>query len=182
MLVIALPLKLTHKFHHTELNKRKYGNLFVSVGGDLQIPDQCVFVFTDKITCNNRHTVLLCLETGIPHTVCGGPLFGLGFAGLVCGAPEIVSVLDIGIETASVGGDMEEFVVVDAPDLRGLIESDTAACLRHHSVEGAVGEIVHPRRGGVVLFETNLTFLIVKLIHSGLHSAARGGKTQFNTV
>jgi hypothetical protein len=54
VLIVALPLKLTHKFHHTELYEREQRDLSVRIRGQLQIPDEAVFEFADKIVADKK--------------------------------------------------------------------------------------------------------------------------------
>ena len=66
------------------------------------------------------------------------PFLGLAGARLIGRTPDGIAVLDVGIKSAAVGRQVEEAVVVDAPDLRGFIPRNAAACLLVSAVVGYV--------------------------------------------
>ena len=70
----------------------------------------------------------------------------------------------------ALGRQVEEAIVVDAPDLRGFIPRNAAACLRDHRVKRPVGQIVHPRGWRVIRVEADFPVLVVKLVHNVFRS------------
>ncbi|MNE27646.1 hypothetical protein D3C80_1210630 [compost metagenome] len=131
MLVVALPLQLTHKFHHPEF----------SVGVDLQlsclgpiigqgqIPDQRILMRSDKIHRPGRDTAALCLKAGVAHSVGAFPFLGLIQGRLAGRAPVAarLGILNIDVRAGTVHRQMEETVACNPPDLGRLIKSHTAA-------------------------------------------------------
>ena len=165
MLVVALPLQLPHEFHHSELYVGNDSDLFIHIGCQLQIPDQGVLVWTDSVSRCGTQAVFSCFKACITHTMRGTPLLRLAFARLIGGTPAVIAVQNIGVETAAVGGDMEELIVVDTPDLGGLIKGDTTAGLGHHGVESTVGKIIHPRCWRIIPVNNKFALFIVEILH-----------------
>ena len=99
----------------------------------------------------------------------GSPSLGSYLSGLVGGTPYVISILNVRIKTASVGGYMEEFIMVYSPYLWALVKCHAAARLGHHGMEGAVGKIIHPRGRSIVLVKADLFFRVVKAVHISLY-------------
>lgn len=101
----------------------------------------------------------------IDTLVGGRPFVRFAGCGLTCGAPDILPILYVGIKAAPVRRKMEKAVMVDPPDLGGLVKSHAAPCLGDHGMESAVSQVIHPWRGGVVFVKSDFSFSIMKLIH-----------------
>ena len=164
VLVVALPLQLAHEFHHAKLDVGVNRHIPVTVRSQLQMPEHDVFQRTDQICNLGAQTITFCRKAGVAHAVRGLPFLGLAGARLIGRTPDGIAVLDVGIKSAAVGRQVEEAVVVDAPDLRGFIPRNAAACLRDHRVERPVGQIVHPRGRHIVPGQHNFPILILKTV------------------
>ena len=138
MLVIALPLQLTHELQHSELHIRKYGYFFIAVRFQLQIPYKRVFKFAHKICRGNAQVVPFRLKPCISHTVSDSPSFRFCAARFVRGTPCIVSVLYVCVKAAPVGREMKKSVMIYSPNLRTFIKRHAAARLGQHRMEGNV--------------------------------------------
>ena len=138
MLIVALPLQLAHKFHHTKLNIREDLNVPVGIRFQRKLPYKTVFIRADKVFSVRVKPVLARLKICITHTVGAFPFVGFITDRLRRGAEHGVAVLYVGIKTASVGRQMEKAVVIYTPYLRRFIESDAAARLRNHRVKCSV--------------------------------------------
>ena len=139
VLVVALPLQLAHELHHAKLDVGVNRHIPVTVGAQLQMPEHDVFQRADQICNLGAQTITFCRKAGVAHAVRGLPFLRLTCARFARRAPDGIAVLDVGIKSAAVGRQVEEAVVVDAPDLRGFIPSNAAACLRDHRMERSVG-------------------------------------------
>jgi hypothetical protein len=71
--------------------------------------------------------------------VSGLPPVGLILTGFTGGTPDILTIINISIETTSVRRQMKETVMVDSKYLRRFIKGYAASCLRHHGMKGTVG-------------------------------------------
>ena len=129
MLVVALPLELTHELHHSELNVRKYLYPAVAVGGKMKLPYKSIFLISYMEAQVCLDASVLGLKLCIAHTVSSAPMLGLLGNGLCGRAENVVSVLDIYVKAATVGGQMEEAIVVDSPYLRRAVKSNSASRL-----------------------------------------------------
>ena len=139
VLVIALPLQLAHEFHHAKLDVGVNRHVPVTVGAQLQMPEHDVFQRTDQICNLGVQAVTFCRKAGVAHAVRGLPFLRLTCARFARRAPDGIAVLDVGVEAAAVGRQVEEAVVVDAPDLRRTVPRNAAARLRDHRMERSVG-------------------------------------------
>ena len=139
VLVVALPLQLAHEFHHAKLDVGVNRHIPVTVGAQFQMPEHDVFQRTDQICNLGAQTITFCRKAGVAHAVRGLPFLGLTCARFAGRAPDGIAVLDVGVEAAAVGRQVEEAVVVDAPDLRRTVPRNAAARLRDHRMERSVG-------------------------------------------
>ena len=103
------------------------------------MPEHDVFQRTDQICNLGAQTITFCRKAGVAHAVRGLPFLGRAGARLIGRTPDGIAVLDVGIKSAAVGRQVEEAVVVDAPDLRRTVPSNAAARLRDHRMERSVG-------------------------------------------
>ena len=118
VLVVALPLQLAHEFHHAKLDVGVNRHIPVTVGAQLQMPEHDVFQRADQIRRLGVQAITFCRKAGVAHAVRGLPFLRLTCARFARRAPDGIAVLDVGVEAAAVGRQVEEAVVVDAPDLR----------------------------------------------------------------
>ena len=139
VLVVALPLQLAHEFHHAKLDVGVNRHVPVTVGAQLQMPEHDVFQRADQICNLGAQTITFCRKAGVAHAVRGLPFLRLTCARFARRAPDGIAVLDVGVEAAAVGRQVEEAVVVDAPDLRRTVPRNAAARLRDHRMERSVG-------------------------------------------
>ena len=139
VLVVALPLQLAHEFHHAKLDVGVNRHVPVTVGAQLQMPEHDVFQRADQICNLGAQTITFCRKAGVAHAVRGLPFLRLTCARFARRAPDGIAVLDVGVKSAAVGRQVEEAVVVDAPDLRRTVPRNAAARLREHRVERPVG-------------------------------------------
>ena len=139
VLVVALPLQLAHEFHHAKLDVGVNRHVLVTVGAQLQMPEHDVFQRADQICNLGAQTITFCRKAGVAHAVRGLPFLRLTCARFARRAPDGIAVLDVSIEAAAVGRQVEEAVVVDAPDLRRTVPRNAAARLRDHRMERPVG-------------------------------------------
>ena len=139
VLVIALPLQLAHEFHHAKLDVGVNRHIPVTVGAQLQMPEHDVFQRADQICNLGAQTITFCRKAGVAHAVRGLPFLRLTCARFARRAPDGIAVLDVGIKSAAVGRQVEEAVVVDAPDLRRTVPRNAASRLRDHRVKRSVG-------------------------------------------
>ena len=139
VLVVALPLQLAHELHHAKLDVGVDRHVSVTVRSQLQMPEHDVFQRTDQICNLGAQTITFCHKAGVAHAVRGLPFLRLTCARFARRAPDGIAVLDVGIKSAAVGRQVEEAVVVDAPDLRRTVPSNAAARLRDHRMERSVG-------------------------------------------
>ena len=103
------------------------------------MPEHDVFQRTDQICNLGVQAVTFCRKAGVAHAVRGLPFLRLAGARLIGRTPDGIAVLDVGVKSAAVGRQVEEAVVVDAPDLRRTVPRNAAARLRDHRMERSVG-------------------------------------------
>ena len=150
MFIVALPLELSHEFHHSELHKRINHNFPVLIRLQRQLPDQRIFLRPDIIQRLRAYPVFFGLKPRISHAVRGLPGIRTFPYRHIGRTPYGISVFDIGIKAAPVRRQMEETVMIDSPDLRGSVKRHSSPCMGHHHMKGPVRQIIHPRRRHIV--------------------------------
>jgi hypothetical protein len=71
--------------------------------------------------------------------MCSLPPVGLILTRFTGGTPDILTIINISIETTPVRWQMKETVMINSKYLRRLIKGYTTPCLRHHGMKGTVG-------------------------------------------